>query len=149
MANEEHLARLKKAIDAGDMAAWRQWRQDNRDILLDLSGADLRQAKLFDAALLWANLSRANLSGADLRQANLYEANLSGADLRQANLHGTFLGNADLSKANLSGADLTGTALLGANLSGAKGLSEEQIKYAFGDKETQLPTNLQRPKHWE
>ena len=41
MANEEHVALLKQGMDA-----WNAWRDKNPDILLDLSHADLNEAKL-------------------------------------------------------------------------------------------------------
>jgi uncharacterized protein YjbI with pentapeptide repeats len=66
MANDDHIAQLKKGV-----AAWNAWRQENPDIRPDLNRAHL----------LMANLSKANLHGADL-----FAANLHGADLSQANL---------------------------------------------------------------
>jgi uncharacterized protein YjbI with pentapeptide repeats len=51
MANDEHVALLKKGV-----AAWNAWRDENPHV-------------------------RANLSEADLTGADLTEANLSGADL--------------------------------------------------------------------
>ncbi|MCG9893440.1 MAG: pentapeptide repeat-containing protein [Thermosynechococcaceae cyanobacterium MS004] len=57
------------------------------------------------------NLRGANLSGTDLRGANL-----SGTDLSEADLSGTDLSEADLSEADLSGTDLRGADLSGANL---------------------------------
>ena len=98
MANDEHVALLKKGV-----AAWNAWRDENPDIRPDLRGADL----------CGADLSGANLSEADLSGANLSEANLSGANLSGANLSG-----ADLTGANLSGANLSGANLSGANLTG-------------------------------
>jgi hypothetical protein len=109
MANDEHIAQLKKGV-----AAWNAWRDENRNILPDLHRA---------------NLSKANLSGADLRNAYLIEANLDEADLSGADLSGALLIWATLSEANLSGANLSGAKLMnahllqtnlsGANLSGA------------------------------
>ena len=85
----------------------------------DLSGANLRDADLYDADLRWANLRGANLSDADLRWANLRWANLSAADLRGANLRSSNLSAADLRGANLSSANLSAADLRGANLSSA------------------------------
>jgi uncharacterized protein YjbI with pentapeptide repeats len=104
MANDEHVAILKKGVDA-----WNKWRAENANIRPDLSKANLSGADLFGAVLGSANLSEANL-----RRANLNGADLSGADLRWANLNG-----ANLFRANLSGADLFGTVLGSANLSEA------------------------------
>src|SRR5262249_29661082 len=97
MANDEHVALLKKGVEA-----WNAWRERNPDIRPDLSGAhlsrgDFGSANLLDAEdLFGAHLRGANLSGADLSGANLSGANLSRARLNQANL-----GGADLSGANI------------------------------------------------
>ncbi len=48
--------------------------------------ANLREADLRSARLLWADLTGANLTEADLRQADLRRANLIGANLREADL---------------------------------------------------------------
>ena len=56
MANKDHLAILRKDVDA-----WNEWREKNRDI----------QPDLIEANLNMANLSRANLSEAYLIGANL------------------------------------------------------------------------------
>jgi uncharacterized protein YjbI with pentapeptide repeats len=109
MANEDHIAQLKKGVEA-----WNAWREGKSDIRPDLRGADLRGAALSGADLHGADLSKASLSRAWLAGANLVEANLSGAALSGADLHGT-----DLSKVNLTGAWLTGANLVEANLSGA------------------------------
>jgi hypothetical protein len=86
--------------------------------VINLHGADLR-----NAGLQWADLRHADLSGADLREAGLSAADLSGADLSGANLSGAFFSRADLSRANLRGAYLDeaslGTQEGTANLSGA------------------------------
>lgn len=89
-----------------------------------LQKADLTNAEMSGANLMWASLDGANLSGADLRGADLSgthlkEANLSGADMRKANLSKADLRHADLERANLFGADLNGANLTGANLFGA------------------------------
>ena len=127
MANEEHLAILKKGV-----AAWNEWRKQHPDIRPDLRGANLargepREANLagrtsagrtsVGANLSGADLSGANLRGANLSGANLRGANLDGADLSGANLRGANLRGADLSEANLSGANLRWANLHGANLS--------------------------------
>ena len=68
MANDEHVAILKKGVDA-----WNKWRRENPDIRPDLSGADLSEADLSEADFA----RRAGLSEADL----LSELDLSEADL--------------------------------------------------------------------
>lgn len=91
----------------------------DREAVVDLCGADLREASLPYARLSRVNLGEANMSkaylcSANLNKAYLGEVNLSGADLSWANLSG-----ADLFGANLRGADLTRANLSGANLNGA------------------------------
>ena len=60
MANEEHLARLKQGV-----AAWNQWRDENRGIQPDLGKADLSGAYLSGV-----HLREAILSGARLCETN-------------------------------------------------------------------------------
>jgi len=90
--------------------------------IIDLHGADFRQADLGGAGLLssssldyshleGANLSFADLRGADLRGADLGRANLEGTQLCLAHLEGAWL-----LSANLRGADLKGAFLDKAHL---------------------------------
>jgi hypothetical protein len=81
MANEKHVAQLKKGL-----AAWNAWRDQNPDIVPDLGGANLSEADLNRVNLAGANLSQANLIMANLIMANLSKANLLEADLSHANL---------------------------------------------------------------
>ena len=92
--------------------------------IIDLSGANLREANLREADLSGAYLRgailrRANLFEAILREAYLREADLSGANLRGAKLRGATLFVANLHEADLSGAILSGANLFEADLSGA------------------------------
>ena len=121
---------LEKIIESH--ARWIVGKNDGE--CADLSGANLRDADLYDADLRWANLRGANLSDADLRWANLRGANLSAADLRGANLRSSNLSAADLrganlSSANLSAANLSAADLRGANLSSAN-LSAADLRSA-------------------
>ena len=118
MANEKHLAILKKGV-----AAWNEWRGQHTDVRPDLSEANLSGAGLSDVDLSGAELGGAELGGANLRQAglgmaNLFAADLSGAALFKANLSGANLFKANLSGANLREADLHATNLNWAHLSG-------------------------------
>ncbi|MEU6688096.1 pentapeptide repeat-containing protein [Streptomyces sp. NPDC046832] len=81
---------------------------------MDLRGAYLPGANLFDA-----NLQGADLSGAYLHHANLSDADLRGVYLLGAELSDTYVANANLSKAILLGANLISTNAANANLSGA------------------------------
>jgi hypothetical protein len=101
MANDEHVALLKKGV-----AAWNAWRDRDPDIRPNLSDADLHRANLSEA-----NLREADLTGADLFEADLSTANLSGATLHEANLR-----RADLNRADLNGADLRSAILVSADL---------------------------------
>ena len=127
MANRDHVAQLKRGVEA-----WNRWREQNWNVKPDLSGLDLinekgiRSSGLWNdsgktvdirkANLQWANLEDANFRGAVLEDANLTEAILSRADFR----------GADLSGANLSKTDLSGTNLMEANLIRAD-LSEAKL----------------------
>jgi uncharacterized protein YjbI with pentapeptide repeats len=129
----------------------------------NLHGALLLEANLIDATLLGANLLianllRANLLRANLKEAYLQEAKLQGAELEGANLIDANLIDANLIDANLQGANLQGANLQranlqranlqGADLVGAINLAQAQIEDAFGDKDTKLPEDLQRPAEW-
>jgi uncharacterized protein YjbI with pentapeptide repeats len=134
MANEEHLAILRRGVEA-----WNTWREERLDVRpdlrgVDLRGVDLRVVDLRGADLSWANLRGANLRGASLRGAdlswanlietnlietNLIETNLREAELREATLNRATLNQATLSRADLSGADVSWSNLIEANLSGA------------------------------
>jgi uncharacterized protein YjbI with pentapeptide repeats len=127
MANDEHVAMLKKGV-----RAWNAWRLQNPSIRPDLSEAvAFRAAFLGRVNLAGADLTRADLSGADLTQADLSRANLSRADLTGAWLSGARLNGADLAGARLIDAkldetDLTRALLHRANLTGAV-LSEARL----------------------
>lgn len=125
MANPEHVKILKQGVEV-----WNRWREENLNVVPDLSGASLsgikfkranftgtnfRRAKLIDADISRADLNRTDFSEADLRGANLLGSNLNGADLSEARLFG-----ANLAGAHLNGVDFTDTKLFGAILIGAQ-----------------------------
>jgi hypothetical protein len=137
MANPEHLAILKKGVEAWNV--WRKtppravpdlWGANLREFDLggaDLSLANLRTANLRMANLRMASLRGANISEADLRTASLSRVNLSGADLSGSSLMEAYIGGANLSTTNLDRSDLTGarvggTTFANVNLAGVKGL---------------------------
>ncbi len=126
MANEEHLKILMEGVKS-----WNRWREENPDVVPELSGMDvgakdlvganLSGAKLGGAYLDGANFARVNFNGADLRAARLSEANFSmadliGADLRDAHLCSSYFRKADLSRATLCGARLERALLIETNL---------------------------------
>ena len=119
MANPEHVEIVRQGAEA-----IKGFREKNRGVRTDLSGADLRRANLSDAnlsgaELYGADLSDAKLSGADLTRADLSDANLSFANLSGAELYGADLSDACLLSASLRHADLTRANLSDANLSHA------------------------------
>jgi uncharacterized protein YjbI with pentapeptide repeats len=129
MANDEHIAMLKKGVDT-----WNAWRRENPDIRPDLREADLGGANLskanlsgavlYEAVLYEADLHKANLAEADLFKAKLTgtrlsEANLTGANLAGANMTDAWVDRANLARANLTGADLSFANLNGADLTEA------------------------------
>lgn len=124
MANLEHV----RVVAAGERSI-AEWRSEQPDSQLDLSGADLSRAdlrsanlsdaNLHNAVLRWADLSGADLRGADLSEANLNNANLSWANLSGANLSSASVFQADFSSANLSEAIFSGVYLFRTNLSEA------------------------------
>ena len=85
----------------------------------DLSGANLREANLWEANLQGANLQDASLFGAYLEGAILLGADLQGATLAGANLQRANLQNANLSNAYLQSANLQNANLRSANLQNA------------------------------
>ena len=149
MADIELVQIVKRGRDA--VAAWREANPNQamdlnagymshvRIPMVDLRGADMRNADFMGAMIRRGNLSNSYLNDvhlyrADLREADLSRslapgANMRGADLRAANLSGINLDRGTLSEANLSGANLTNanldranldrTNLSGADLSGA------------------------------
>jgi uncharacterized protein YjbI with pentapeptide repeats len=135
MANEKHVALLKQGVEV-----WNKWREQNLNIVpnlsaADLGGANLEGARLGGTDLRDTNFRGANLEGADLGRANLYRAdlrdtNLRDADLGHANLGGAKLGHAKLGHAKLSDADLSHAELYGANL-GRANLYRADLGYAY------------------
>ena len=151
MANDEHVAMLKKGVKA-----WNKWRDENANIRPNLSEADFTGADLIGANLIGADLVGAKLSGADLTgaklsgadlsegrlvRADLSEANLSGANLSEADLREAKLSEADLREANLTEANLSGAILFKANLSRAN-LREANLTGANLDSATLVRTDL-------
>ena len=69
MANQQQLDILRQGEEV-----WNQWRLNNPDVQIDLSGADLTNASFRDADLHDAKLDRVFLVGANLANANLDSA---------------------------------------------------------------------------
>ncbi|WP_051468152.1 pentapeptide repeat-containing protein [Actinomadura oligospora] len=104
--------------------AFNQWRADNADEELDLSGADLRgldldKMVLAGADLAGADLSRVSARGAIFSGADLTGANLAGADLTSAGFGYSEMVNATLAFTRLGGAMIQPATLTGAALTNA------------------------------
>ena len=106
---EYHQHYLNKDIDG-----WEFMRADLS--YKNLSGLDLRNAKLYKANLNNADLSSADLRKADLREADLRDADLNNADLRDADLNNACLRYANLRKTALRNVDLSETDMYEADL---------------------------------
>jgi uncharacterized protein YjbI with pentapeptide repeats len=118
MANPAHLEMLKQGVKA-----WNRWLEENsaEDLIIDLSGCDLRGLNFIGANLIGADITQTNLWGADLRNCNLYRADLSfstliSVNLSNANLSGAVIVKANMWEANLSYCDLSGADLQSTDL---------------------------------
>ena len=96
---------------------------------VDLSGAVLERANLYDARLGGANFTDANLTDANLKMADL-----EGAIFVGAILEGASFGRADLADVNLTGANLNG-----AKLKKADNLESATIRDTQCNGKTSLP----------
>jgi hypothetical protein len=122
MANDEHLAILKRGV-----TAWNAWRREHPEIVPDLDEAALYTILGSEVDLRGANLRGANLRGASLRKADSRKTDFREADLRdailtEANLAGANLRGARISRAFLDGAKLYETVFANLDLSTTKGL---------------------------
>jgi uncharacterized protein YjbI with pentapeptide repeats len=122
MANSDHLEILNQGREF-----WNRWRNDNPDILPDLSQTDfsgkiLSETNLpyqdpeFSQSTIQLNLSGSNLSNSRFRNTILRGVNFSRAILRFTDFYRADLRRANLSKADLTGARLNRTNLTLANL---------------------------------
>lgn len=91
--NKQQMIDLLKS----DVRAWNQWREENPDAEIDLSGADF-----FRADLRRANFSKANLTEADFTEAILRRANFTNATITDADFERASLKNADFKNTRLS-----------------------------------------------
>lgn len=137
MANEEHVAILKRGVEA-----WNQWRRENPDVRPDLRhlnfetipdvtdyGPDLENINLSytalqktsfrNARLYKANLQEADLPFADLCYACFVDSNLSGAVVRVARLGSAVFQNCNLRGADLAYCSAKETSFEGSDLTGA------------------------------
>src|SRR4026207_1896011 len=167
MANQEQLKILKQGVEL-----WNKWREENSNVKVDLSGAnlsamdlsgidfrdarltrvDFRDTKLQGARLSLANLSRATLIGTSLNRANLKETRLSHAIITNADLRDADLSSAYLHETVLAMTDLTGTYLYKAHFSEAHLNGSKFTDAAFADttlgaSDLSLANDLEKASH--
>lgn len=116
MADQMQLKRLLASVEEQDWCiTWNKWREENENIAIDLSKADLGGINLRFANLSKANLTQADLSGTDLEKADLRQANFEHANLEKANLTRCYLTDTLFKKANLYGANLSYSKVAGSD----------------------------------
>jgi uncharacterized protein YjbI with pentapeptide repeats len=145
MPDQNHVERLRRGA-----MEWSQWREENRNVtpdlrqaelqgwqlaFFDLSGADLREARL-----AWADLRSANLTSADLRGVFINDARAPYANFSNSKMQDSYLWGSDFREAIFRGSDLSGANLMcsqlvrtdfsDANLTGCKvyGISAWEVK---------------------
>lgn len=150
MANVKQVKLLARGVKA-----WNSWWVENDGGLgiVDLRGADLRDADLdgvklseadlrnanltgatlLDAILPGANLGQAIVRGADLSGACLIGSSLEGCDFRDSSLDEALITEANLRKANLGRAYLHHTNFTGAELTGANLKCASLLETVFAD----------------
>ena len=135
MASPIHVDLVKKGTKSIN-----DWRENNPNLILDLSGAKLEHINISHANLAPVCLSKAkiklsNLIKVDMKKCNLANINilssiLLGANLFEANLsnskiYSSFCDSLNLSKANISKSDFSFSYFTHSNFNGAN-LSEIQ-----------------------
>jgi len=106
MANEEHLAQLRRGAEA-----WNTWRKKNPGIQLDLCKTHFTGEDLSELDLIGVDLGERSLYGFDLSGIDLREASLISMDLMHIGFPGADLRGAMLAEARLIGIDFTGANL--------------------------------------
>ncbi|MGZ6391902.1 MAG: pentapeptide repeat-containing protein [Ktedonobacterales bacterium] len=75
MRQQDQLALL-----VGNVTEWNRWREEHPDEETDVTGADLRDADLWDTNLHRATLWKANLQGASLAYTRLHRSDAGGLE---------------------------------------------------------------------
>lgn len=141
------IGRIPKKDDRGNVL-----RVDMHNV--DISGANLQNADLEGVVLWGSNLRNVVLARANLQEADLGGVDFTGASLEMADLRGAYLWmSAPLepirpcifSRTRLAGVKLDGAHLEAAILTEAIDLSEEEVRKAIINQNTQLPRNMRMP----
>ena len=124
------------------------WNKFPHDFLpgINLSYADLLNAKFNGASLVGANLTGAYLTGIDLRGASLAQAELKGIDLVGARLNGVDFFDVNFYETDLRGADLEGAKLADAYLRKAQ-IKNTNFIGATYSKDTRFPKDFMPNEH--
>ena len=127
--NKRHLSMLKKGV-----RAWNSWRNNNPDVIPQLSGIHLRKGK-FDN-LDGYNLDHANLAGfrgvfISMQYASLIEANMEKAELEGGSFIGSNFSRANLKKINILHSRFSRAIFLEANLDQACILDSDFKEVSF------------------
>ena len=138
MADLYQVELLNKGVKS-----WNDWRDKNRNVKVDLSGADFRDTNLSNVNFDSAILTHVNLSKACLKYANFGNADLSNANLEYAILTKAYLKDANLNYANLAHVDLSEAILVKASLVHAN-LKLANLTKAFFTQAALLTTNLEQ-----
>lgn len=123
----------------------RRARYETRSQRLNLSGVDLKVARLAGANLEGAILSESNLAGAFLERARLRGAKLINTDLKAARLDGANLRDADARGANFAGAWLRKADLRNAKIEEAT-FNDARLGGAKGVEPLHAPLKAPRGK---
>lgn len=107
------------AAVASEQLSQRGWARDGSLVNLNLSEANLDNARLMGANIRQGWFHGTSLRQADLRSVHVEEAEFIESDLRGADLTGAYLCDAIFENANLEGTFLDGANLQGAELTGA------------------------------
>jgi len=146
-AQLEQLQNLTR-LDADELLSLdiTRYRMPVNELLLETS-KQVRNSLILEMSTV-KNTKKYNYRGIDWIGKKLNGKDLRAVDLRGAYLIAADLENSDLRGADFIGADLRDANLSRANLSTSMFLTQMQINSAKGDKETKLPSYLQRPSHW-
>lgn len=128
--NSEHLTLLIKAIEKEDVTIWNGWRNDNPEIIPDLSGAyitnvgNLNGINFKNVVLQYASFNKSILMEADFSESDCEGSGFNDSVLKGVNACNAHLSEcsfimADLSNANLAGANLCASTLMHTKLNNA------------------------------
>ncbi len=139
MPNAEQIAIINQGVEV-----WNQWREENPDVEIDLSGVQFKNQDLHRVNFRGANLhgtdfSSSVLAWADLRDADLFEANFYLVDMYQTDLRGANLGESILVGTNMvqtkiDKANVSGSSIYSINVWDLEGEFEEEKNLVITDR---------------